>query len=141
MTTEPTFGDDIDRNAVANGDLEWLRARQPEGKLSNHVRWEGGGLLTVAVRSDRIEVLEFLLDLDFDPDERVSLGECDWTAYSQGYPLSNCAALGRRKIAKLLLDRGANPNVHVGSSGSLVHSAYSHKQWDMVKLRRSRVVW
>lgn len=27
MTTGPTFGD-IDRNAVADGDLEWLRARQ-----------------------------------------------------------------------------------------------------------------
>jgi len=138
MTTEPTYGDDIDRNAVANGDLEWLHARQREGKLSNHVRWEGGGLLTIAVRSDRIEVLEFLLDLGFDPDERVSLGEGDWTAYSQGYPLWNCAALGRRKIAELLLDRGANPNVHVDSSGSPVHSAYSHKQWDMVELLRSR---
>jgi len=84
MTTEPTFGGDIDRNAVANGDLEWLRARQLEGKLSNQVRCEGGGLLTVAVQSNRIEVLEFLLDLGFDPDERVSLGDGDWTAYSQG---------------------------------------------------------
>jgi ankyrin repeat protein len=138
MTAEPTFGDDINRNAVANADLGWLRARQLEGKLSNQVRWEGGGLLTVAVRSDRIEVLEFLLDLGFDPDERVSLGEGDWTAYSQGYPLWNCAALGRRKMAELLLDRGANPNVHVDSSGSPVHSAYSHKQWDMVELLRSR---
>lgn len=138
MTTEPTFGDDIDRNAVANGDLEWLRGRQLEGKLSNQVRWEGGGLLTVAVQSDRIEVLEFLLDLGFDPDERVSSGEGDWTAYSQGYPLWNCAALGRQKMAELLLDRGANPNVHVDSSGSAVHSAYSHKQWQMVELLRSR---
>ncbi len=138
MTAEPTFGDDIDRNAVANGDAAWLRARQLEGKLSNQVRWEGGGLLTVAVQSDRIEVLEFLLDLGFDPDERVSSGEGDWTAYSQGYPLWNCAALGRRKMAELLLDRGANPNVHVDSSGSPVHSAYSHKQWDMAELLRSR---
>ena len=138
MTTEPTFGDDIDRNAVANGDLKWLRARQLEGKLSNRVRWEGGGLLTVAVRSDHIEVLKFLLDLGFDPDERVSSGEGDWTAYSQGYPLWNCAALDRRKMAELLLDRGANPNVHVDSSGSPVHSAYSHKQWDMAELLRSR---
>lgn len=138
MTTEPTFGDDIGRNAVANGDLEWLRARQLEGTLSNQVRWESGGLLTVAVKSDRIEVLEFLLDLGFDPDERVSSGEGDWTAYSQGYPLWNCAALGRRKMAELLLDRGASPNVHVDSSGSPVYSAYSHKQWDMAELLRSR---
>jgi ankyrin repeat protein len=41
-------------------------------------------------------------------------------------------------MAELLLDRGANPNVHVDSSGSSVHSAYSHKQWEMAELLRSR---
>jgi ankyrin repeat protein len=41
-------------------------------------------------------------------------------------------------MAELLLDRGANPNVHVDSSGSSVYSAYSHKQWHMVELLRSR---
>ena len=57
-------------------------------------------------------------------------------AYSQGYPLWYCAALGRREMAEILLQRGANPNVHVDSSGSAVYSAYSHKQWDMVELLR-----
>jgi hypothetical protein len=37
-------------------------------------------------------------------------------------------------MAKLLLDRGANPNVHVDSSGSAVYSAYSHKQWRVAEL-------
>ena len=41
-------------------------------------------------------------------------------------------------MAELLLDRGANPNLHVDSSGSPVHSAYSHRQWQMVELLRSR---
>jgi len=41
-------------------------------------------------------------------------------------------------MAELLLDRGANSNVHVDSSGSPVHSAYSHKQWQMVEFLRSR---
>ena len=77
-----------------------------------------------------------LLDFGFDPDERVSSGEGDWVAYSQGYPLWHCAALGRREMAEMLLQRGANPNVHVDSSGSSVYSAYSHKQWDMVELLR-----
>lgn len=130
--------DDSARNGVANGDLEWLRARHAEGKLTNQVRWDGGGLLTVAVQNNRIDVLQFLLDCGFDPNERVSSGEGDWAAYSQGYPLWNCAALGRSKMAELLLDRGANPNVHVDSSGSPVHSAYSHKQWEMVELLRRR---
>ncbi|MEX2264527.1 MAG: ankyrin repeat domain-containing protein [Bryobacteraceae bacterium] len=134
----PEPRDEPDRVAVANGDFEWLRARLAEGKLTNDVRWDGGGLLTVAVRSNRIDVLEFLLECGFDPDERVSYGEGDWVAYSQGYPLWYAAALGRPEMAKLLLDRGANPNVHVDSSGSAVYSAYSHKQWQMVELLRER---
>ena len=102
------------------------------------MRWNGGGLLTVAVRNNRFDALKLLLDCGLDPDERVSSGEGDWTAYSQGYPLWYCAALGRREMAGLLLDRGANPNLHVDSSGSPVHSAYSHKQWEMVELLRQR---
>ncbi len=131
--------DNAERTAVANGDLKWLRSRLAEGKLANHVRWSDGGLLTVAVRNNRPEVLQFLLDeCKFDPDERVSGGEGDWVAYSQGHPLWNAAAMGLSEIANLLLDRGANPNVHVDSSGSPVHSAYSHKQWKMVDLLRAR---
>jgi ankyrin repeat protein len=124
--------------AVASGDIQSLSTYQAHGKLVNHVRWESGGLLTVAVRNNRMEVLRFLLDHGFDPDERVASGEGDWTAYSQGYPLWYCAALSRRQMAELLLDRGANPNVHVDSSGSSVYSAYSHQQWDMAELLRSR---
>jgi ankyrin repeat protein len=131
--------DNAERTAVANGDLQWLRSRLAEGKLANHVRWSDGGLLTVAVRNNRPEVLQFLLDeCKFDPDERVSGGKGDWVAYSQGHPLWNAAAMGLSEIANLLLDRGANPNVHVDSSGSPVHSAYSHKQWKMVDLLRAR---
>ncbi|HYO79942.1 MAG TPA: ankyrin repeat domain-containing protein [Bryobacteraceae bacterium] len=130
--------DEAARDAVARGDMEWLRARRTQGKLANLVDWNNGGLLTVAVRNDRLEALTFLLDCGFDPDERVSSGEGDWTAYSQGYPLWHCAALGRRQMAELLLDRGANPNVHVDSSGSPVYSAYSHGQWDMAELLRER---
>jgi ankyrin repeat protein len=131
--------DNAERTAVTNGDLKWLRSSLAGGKLANQVRWSDGGLLTVAVRNNRPEVLQFLLDeCKFDPDERVSGGEGDWVAYSQGHPLWNAAAMGLSEIANLLLDRGANPNVHVDSSGSPVHSAYSHKQWKMVDLLRAR---
>ena len=130
------IGEEAARAAVASGDMEWLRARHAEGTLVNPIRWDGGGLLTVAVRHNRPEMLPLLLDFGFDPDERASSGEGDWVAYSQGYPLWHCAALGRREMAEVLLKRGANPNVHVDSSGSAVYSAYSHKQWDMVELLR-----
>jgi ankyrin repeat protein len=139
VKSEPTaelIGDEAARTAVASGDTEWLRARQAEGTFVNPVRWDGGGLLTVAVRHNRPEMLTALLDLGFDPDERVSIGEGDWVAWSQGYPLWYCAALGRREMAETLLQRGASPNVHVDSSGSAVYSAYSHKQWEMVELLR-----
>jgi ankyrin repeat protein len=134
----PEPADEAARAAVANGDFEWLRARLAEGKLTHPVRWESGGLLTVAVRNNRIDVLQFLLDCGFHPDEPTSSGKGDWIAYSQGYPLWHAAALGHREMAALLLDRGAHPNVHVDSSGSSVHSAYSHKQWQMVELLRAR---
>jgi ankyrin repeat protein len=130
------FGDEKERAAVAAGDTAWLRARHQEGSLVNPVRWNGGGLLTVAVRHHRPEVLALLLEFGFDPDERVSEGEGDWVAYSQSYPLWYCAALGRREMAEILLRHGANPNVHLDSSGSPVYSAYSHKQWEMVELLR-----
>jgi len=130
------IGDEQARAAVAAGDIEWLRARHTEGTLVNPIRWNGGGLLTVTVRSNQPELLRLMLDFGFDPDEQISSGEGDWVAYSQGYPLWQCAALGRREMAEMLLERGANPNVHVDSSGSAVHSAYSHKQWDMVELLR-----
>jgi len=134
--SEAVIGDEAVRAAVAAGDREWLVARHAEGTLANPVRWDDGGLLTVAVENNRPEMLELLLGFGFDPDERVSSGEGDWVAYSQGYPLWNCAALGRAEMAEILLRHGANPNVHVDSSGSAVHSAYSHKQWDMVELLR-----
>ena len=137
-TVSTPESDELDRKAVKNGDLTWLLARLAEGKLANHVRWNEGGLLTVAVRNNRRDLLELLLDSGFNPDERVSSGEGDWIAYSQGYPLWHAAALGRHELATLLLDRGANPNVHVDSSGSSVYSAYSHKQWQMVELLRAR---
>ncbi len=133
---EEVRGDEAARAAVAVGDLEWVRAQQVAGTLVNPVRWDGGGLLTVAVRHNRPEMLGVLLDSGFDPNERVSEGEGDWVAYSQGYPLWYCAALGRSEMAELLLRRGADPNVHVDSSGSSVYSAFSHKQWEMVELLR-----
>jgi ankyrin repeat protein len=124
------------RDAVARGDIDWLRERHAEGRLVNPLRWDDGGLLTVAVRHNQPEILSLLLDFGFDPNERVSEGSGDWIAYSQGFPLWHAAALGRTELAATLLERGADPNVHVDSSGSSVYSAYSHKQWQMVDLLR-----
>jgi ankyrin repeat protein len=79
-------------------------------------------------------VVALLLEFGFDPDERVSTGEGSGVAYSQCFALWNCAALGRREIAEMLIAGGASVNDHVDSSGSPVHSAFSHRQWEMVDL-------
>ena len=129
-------GDEAARAAAAEGNIEWLRTQHAAGALSNPISWDEGGLLTVAVKHNRADVLTLLLDFGFDPNERVSEGEGDWISYSQGYPLWTCAALGRGELARILLTRGADPNVHVDSSGSAVYSAYSHRQWEMVDLLR-----
>ena len=126
------------RAAVASGDIGWRESAHANETLTNPVRWDGGGLLTVAVQYNRLDILRLLLDFGFDPDERVSSGGGEWVAYSQRYPLWHSAALGRRDMAELLLDRGADPNVHVDSSGSAIYSAYSHKQWEMADFLRNR---
>src|SRR5262249_47722240 len=119
-------------------EADWLRARHTEGALVNQLEWSTGGLLTIAVDHDRPEILELLLGFGFDPDERVRLNEVDGGGTSQGFPLWHCAAQGKRVMAEILLRDGADPNVHVDSSGSSVHSAYSHRQWEMVELLRRR---
>lgn len=124
------------RSAVALGEAEWLRARHAEGTLANPIDWATGGLLTIAVDHDRPDILELLLDFGFDPNERVCSDEVEGESYSQGFPLWHCAAQGKREMAEILLKHGADPNVHVDSSGSSVYSAYSHRQWEMVELLR-----
>lgn len=122
------------RAAVALGEEAWLRARHSEGTLVNTISWEAGGLCTIAVKHNRPDMLALLLDFGFDPDERASSGEGNGIAYSQGFALWHCAATGKREMAETLLQRGASLGAHVDSSGSPVHSAYSHRQWEMVEL-------
>jgi ankyrin repeat protein len=124
------------RAAAALGEADWLRARHAEGALANPIDWSSGGLLTIAVDHNQPDILEMLLGLGFDSNERARLNEVDGGGTSQGFPLWHCAAQGKRAMAEILLNHGADPNVHVDSSGSPVYSAYSHRQWEMVELLR-----
>ncbi|HEY6390644.1 MAG TPA: ankyrin repeat domain-containing protein [Bryobacteraceae bacterium] len=121
------------RSAVAFNDADWLRARHAEGTLVNPIE-DWGGLLTVAVLHDKPEILTLLLDFGFDPDERVRLAGVEEVFYSQAMPLWHCAAHGKLAMAEMLLQRGANPNVHVYASGTPVYSAYRQRDWTMVEL-------
>jgi ankyrin repeat protein len=117
------------RWAVAVGDAPWLRARHAEGALNNQ-----SGLVTQAVKSNRPDILTLLLDLGLDPDESGRVGGLDEVVPTSGEPLRECARLGRRDLAEILLRHGANPNTNVYAASSAVDEAYSRKDDAMIAL-------
>jgi ankyrin repeat protein len=123
------------RWALTTGNAEWLRARHAEGTLGQPI-YGDEGLLSLAVRYDRLEMLELLLDLGFDPDERRRV-DLEPPEYTWGQPLRHCAEFGKPEMAKLLLARGADPNAHIWASGTPVYAAYGQKDQAMIDLLES----
>jgi ankyrin repeat protein len=116
------------RGAVAMGDAG--RVRELVGNdpsLLRELRGTNGGLLTLAVNHQQLEMLRLLLDLGADPDERTTLDQVEEPTLSWGTPLWYAALVGRRDLAELLLDRGADPNANVYASGWPLGHAYRHK--------------
>jgi hypothetical protein len=97
-------------SAVALGAADWLRARHAEGALANPAECDpvAGcmGLLEIAVWHDRPEILKLLLDLGFDPNERMRAGGADEILYSAGGPLFCCVIKRSRAMAEMLIARG-----------------------------------
>jgi ankyrin repeat protein len=120
------------RAAVALGDADWVRARTG---LTNQIE-DWGGLLSVAVKYDRPEMLRLLLELGMDPNERVRVEDLEETEFSSGMPLWHCAVNGKLMMAELLLQHGANPNAHVYASGSPIFQAYGREDEAMIALLR-----
>jgi len=125
-------------SAVALGDLDQVRVRHAEGTLINAKSFDVfgpfGGLLSIAVKHNRPETLAMLLDLGFDPDERMRLEDTEEVAYSWSLPLHLCAGSGKFAMAEMLLARGADPNGQVCASGTPVGRAYGAHDWGMVEL-------
>ena len=121
------------RAAVILGETDWLRAQHAEGKLENAIG-EDGGLLSLAVKHNRSDILKLLLDMGFDPDERVRLQNLDEVVFSAGGPLHLCAGTGKLAMAEMLLAHGANPNAEVYAAGSVLFRAYQQRDWPFVKL-------
>jgi hypothetical protein len=127
--------------AVLSGDAAWLRARHAEGRLADppvtaFSFWRGG-LLTTAVVSGRPEILALLLELGFDPDERVRFPDLDDSLYSWGLPLWQCADNDKVDMAKKLLERGADPNGEVYAWGSALYRAYYRHNQELIALLES----
>jgi hypothetical protein len=124
--------------AVALGDAPRVRelARADPGVLR---RIEpGGGLVTVAVNHGQRDMIELLLDLGADVDERIMLPEVEEPTPSWGMPLWYAALGNRRDIVALLLDRGADPNANVYASGWPLRNAWNHEDDSVKKLLLER---
>lgn len=128
------------RAAVALGDADRVRelAARDRGLWQHAIDWRRGGLLSLAVRHGQIEMVRLLLDLGADVDERTMLEELEEPTESSGQPLWLAAAAGRRDIAELLLDRGANPNANLYASGWPIDCAYRQNDSAMKQLLLSR---
>lgn len=124
--------------AIARGDAAWLRARHAERSLASPTVIDifagSQGLLTMAVKHDRPEILSLLLDLGLDPDERMRVDGLEEVEFTWGMPLWHCADLGRHAMAETLLRHGADPNGPVYASGSPVYSAYRRQDRAMIEL-------
>jgi ankyrin repeat protein len=107
------------RGAVSLGDCEAVLRLHHDGRLTNEIQVYRGGLLAIAVRVNRRDMVTTLLDLGLDPDETVVT---DDGARSSGMPLWFASMCGRQEIAELLLAHGADANAIVYACGdSLSH--------------------
>jgi len=109
------------RAAVAIGDKQAVTQMYREGRLKNEVHVHRGGLLAIAVRVDRLDMVSLLLDLGLDPDEPAT---SDDGGRSWGMPLWFASLCGRHEIAELLLLRGADANAIVHACGDPLGNAH-----------------
>jgi hypothetical protein len=86
-------------------------------------------------------MLGLLLDLGFDPDERVRLDVPGDAVYSWGTPLSQCAKLGKLAMAAVLLQRGADPNPKLHDGKAPMTEAFERRDPAMIELLERHGGW
>jgi ankyrin repeat protein len=75
-----------------------------------------------------------LLDLGLDPDERFQIGAVADQIWSAGGPLFWAVVQNAIEMARLLLERGADPNAGVFTAGSPAYRAYIGGKPEMIAL-------
>lgn len=112
--------------AVIEGN-SWLFAYWLESGADKNARNEKGmSLLYVATRERRHKIVELLLNADADVNAKTEVG--DQTALY-------CAAYnGDFKSAKLLLEKGANPNTRIEGGCTALHRAVYNGYLEIVTL-------
>jgi ankyrin repeat protein len=120
------------RVAVALGDREAVLRMHREGRLPNEIHIFRGGLLSIAVRMNRLDMVATLLDLGLDPNESDG-GE------SSGMPLWFASMCGRHDIAELLLTRGADVDAVVCACGDSMGRAEDEKMKALLRKHGARL--
>lgn len=105
--------------AVATGDTDAVRRLHREGRLKNEDRGRGG-LLSIAVKVNRIDMVALLLDLGLDPNEPAEEEDGGTVA---GVPLWFASMCGRYDIAELLMARGADVNAVFNGNADALYCA------------------
>lgn len=82
----------------------------------------------------RSDMLELLLDLGFDPDERRRLTDVEDVVYSWGEPLRAAVQNDDLAMAETLLQRGADPNPSIYAASSPMSEAYQRNKPDAIAL-------
>ncbi|HEX5000087.1 MAG TPA: ankyrin repeat domain-containing protein [Terriglobia bacterium] len=95
---------------------------------------EGQCVLEGAVRGNHLDIVRSLLDLGLDPDERFQVGAVAEQAWAAAGPLWQAVVLDRIEIARLLLERGANPNLDHWAAGSPAFRVYDRRNPEMIAL-------
>ncbi len=110
--------------AVALGDTGRVREMIAEEPSWLRRIGQNGGLLKLAVLHGQIDMVQMLLDLGADVNERITLEQLEEPVESWGMPLWHAALAGNYTMCELLLNRGADPNANVYASGWPLMNAY-----------------
>jgi ankyrin repeat protein len=124
--------------AVALGDPDRVRTMIAADPAPLRRTLRNGGLLSLAVNHNQLEMVGLLLDLGADVDERVVLEELEEPTLSWGAPLWYAALGNQLEIVRVLLDRGADPNANVYASGWPLSNAWNHEGGTVKRLLLER---
>ena len=120
--------------AVRSGNLEKLRELHADFAAARARYPSMEHLVSMAVAARRPDVVQLLLDLGFDADERHRPDHIEPSVDIWGEPLRSAVILGDVTIARMLLEHGATPQTNVYAASSAIYEAYARNQSEMVQL-------